>query len=422
MRIPDIKLLNVFLKKVAIFIGYCLPAIVALALTLPNYYDRAKGVGDKIRNHAENIKDKKITESQMEADGKAKLPAKEEALIRYFLRREEFGTLDEEINNIQPKIFNIWAEYSLFITIMTLLPFAILGIRIAFREKREDIHEIDRIQCLTRDWWMKFLVAYTIATGWLYTVNPLGRGSSTLSEYINTQDIFTGNTLPGFILTTDVPLVVAGFLGWYLNLTSYFISKLYYDDVFGTRVFRFLVGKLLFTYGVALVISSVDAVQGKIVIFLIGYFPLSALTILKEFGVKALQGGTQDKGSLSELPSISRSQILRLHEEGIDSISALAVYPGIGELKKYQRSIAAMVDLWVDCARLYSVAGEDVYLKIKGTCSTASEFLRLYKTPGLQKSLEEIGVKNPEEIARLIRQTFSFDENLVKILPILKEG
>lgn len=418
----DLKPLGRFLKKFAIFIGYCLPAIVALILILPNYYARAKEVGDDIRGRAEEVRDGKVTESQAGPDTQLKLPAKEDLLIKYLLRYKKAGAIDEIIDNIQPRIFNIWAQYSLFIAVMTLLPFAMLGVRIAFREKRKDIRETDRIQSLARDWWMKFLVAYTIATGWLYTVNPLGRAGSTLSEYINTQDVFTNNTLPGFISTTDVPLVVAGFLGWYLNLVGYFISKLYYDDVFGTRIFRFLVGKLLFTYGIALVISSVDAAQGKIVIFLIGYFPLSALTILKEFGIKALQGGAQDKGALSELPSISRSQILRLHEEGIDSISALAVYPEINELKKYQSSIAHMVDLWVDCARLYSVLGDDVYPKVKGMCATASGFLRLYKIPEFQESLKETGVRNPEEIALLIRQVFSFDGELAKISPLQKEG
>jgi hypothetical protein len=409
----DIKPLSNFLKKIAIFIGYCLPAIFALTLILPNYYDRVIGVGDIIRVQAEEVRNGKITEPRIGLDAQIKIPEKEDRLIMYLLRNKETGAIDEIIKNIQPRIFNIWAQYSLFIAIMTLLPFAMLGVRIAFREKRKDIREIDRIQSLTRDWWMKFLIAYTIATGWLYTVNPLGRAGSTLAEYINTQDIFTDNTLPGFISTTDVPLVVAGFLGWYLNLVGYFISKLYYDDVFGTRIYRFLIGKLLFTYGIALVISSVDAAQGKIAIFLIGYFPLSALTILKEFGVKALQGGTPDKGALSDLPSISRSQILRLHEEGIDSISALAVYPAINELKRFQRSIADMVDLWVDCARLYSVLGGDVYQKVKGTCATASGFLRLYKTPEFQENLKETGVKNPEEIALLIRQTFSFDGELL---------
>ncbi|MDX8400513.1 MAG: hypothetical protein R8K20_09745 [Gallionellaceae bacterium] len=388
-----------------------------MALIIPGYYDRAIGVGNNIKLHAEEVREAKVTEAQVMPDSKFKLPKKEENLVKYFLRHKNQGSIDEEINNIQPKILHIWTKYSFFIGIMTLFPFTMLGIRIAFREKRSDIKESDRINSLRRDWWMKLLVAYTIATGWLYTVNPLGRGASTLSEYINTQDIFTNNTLPSFIVTTDVPLVVAGFLGWYLNLTSYFISKLYYDDVFGTRIYRFLVGKLLFTYGISLVISAVEVDQGKIALFLIGYFPLSALNMLKELGTKVLQGGVQDKGALSQLPSISRAQLLRLHEEGIDSISALAIYPGIEEIKKYQRSIAPLLDLWVDYARLYSIVGEDVYAKIKGICSTASEFLLLYKTPEFQKSLEEIGVKNPEEIARLIRQTFPMNEELVPLAP-----
>src|SRR5512145_3336578 len=147
----DIGPLIRFLKKYAIFIGYCLPAIVALILILPNYYDRAKSVGDIVRVHAEEVRDGKVTESQAGPDTKFELSAKEEHLVKYFLRHKEFGTIDGVIGNIQPRIFSIWAEYSLFIAIMTLLPFAMLGVRIAFREKRTDIHEIDRVQSVSRD-------------------------------------------------------------------------------------------------------------------------------------------------------------------------------------------------------------------------------------------------------------------------------
>lgn len=410
-----VKPFDSFFRNLAIFIGYCLPAIVALALIIPFYHDRAQDIGVKIKVHANEVREGKVTESQLAPDAQYKLPEKEAELVKYLLRHKQLGTIDEIIGEVERRIFGIWSEYSLVIAIMTLLPFAILGSRIGFRRNRKDIMEKDRMRSLTRDWWMRFLVAYTIATGWLYTVNPLGRGGSTLSEYINTQDIFANNTLPGFIVTTDVPLVVAGFLGWYLNLVSHFISKLYHDDVYGTRVYRFLVGKLLFTYGIALVISSVEVGQGKIVMFLIGYFPLSALTILKEFGTKVLQGGMPDKGALTELPGISRSQILRLHEEGIDSIGTLATLKEVGDLKKYQSSIAPMADLWIDYARLYSITGEETYPKIKGLCNTASEFLRLYQVPEFRESLKEVGVKNPDEIARLIRRTYAFDEELVKI-------
>jgi hypothetical protein len=155
---------------------------------------------------------------------------------------------------------------------------------------------------------------------------------------------------------------------------------------------------------------------------MIGYFPLSALTILKEFGTKVLQGGNPDKGSLAELPAISRSQILRLYEEGIDSLGALAVCQSIADLKKYQRAIAPMLDMWVDCARLYSVLGDKAYAKTKGTCATASEFLRLHKAPEFQQRLKAAGVGNPDEIAHQIRDIFSFDEKLVKAFPPAGEG
>ncbi len=389
---------------------------MALALTLPDYHSRVMYVKKEIVEHAYKVKDNTITKAYIASDTVLQPPKNEKILVEYLLRHKNHGSesIDNVINKIEPRLFDIWLRYTTLISIMTILPFAMLGLKIAFRQKRKDINQTDRWQCVRHDWGMKFFAACAIATGWTYTLNPLGRAGSTLVEYLNTQDVFSDTTLPGFISIDHPPLVAVGFLGWYLHLISYFISKLYYDDVFGTRIYRFLMGKLLFTYGIAMVISTIDAEQGRITIFLIGYFPLSALTILKEFGVKVVQGGIQEKGTLSQLPSISRFQILRLNEEGIDNINMLASYPYIDELKKYQSSIAPLIDLWVDCAQLYSIVGDDCYLKIKSSCSTASEFLRLHKTPEFQSNLVELGIKNPEEIARLLKQTFNTNVLLTK--------
>jgi len=401
-------------KRSFLLIFYCSPGIVALALILPGYYQRVESVSAKITERAVAVNTGQIDAAYLET---SYVPEKEKRLIQYFLRSRTDGDLAAVIQQVEGKTRKIFIEFSLIVTVMTLLPFFFLGMKVAFRFNRKDIQFIDRIYSVTGDWWIKLLFACTIATGWLYAINSEGRGGTTLSEYINTQDIFTDTTLPGFIQTGNIPFVIAGFLGWYLNLVSYFISKLYYDDVYGTRVYRFLMGKLLFVYGIALVLSSLGLEQGKVAIFLIGYFPLSALTILKEFGIKAMQGGDQDKGALIDLPSISRNQILRLHEEGIDNINALASYPRIAELKKYQYAIAPMVDYWVDVARLYSIVGPERASKLKEYCSTASEFLRIYKTPQFRKTLDGCGVKNPDETARLLLETYSNDEKLLEIKP-----
>ncbi|MES0490198.1 MAG: hypothetical protein ABUK01_09410 [Leptospirales bacterium] len=404
-----------FTKKSLILLGYCSPAIVALAITVPAYHKRTVNIAQEIQKHGEAIRDQ---DEFIIIDAETEIPPKEKMLKEYFLRSKQSGNLQEKIDVIGGKIHSIWLRYSIFICIMTLLPFALLGIKVAFRYNRKDITLKDRIASIRGSWWMKFALAFAMTTGWLYTVNPEGRGGSTLAEYINTQDIFTNTTLPGFILSPNIPLVVAGFVGWYLNLVSYFISKLYYDDVYGTRVYRFLVGKLLFVYGISLVLSSVEMEQGNMAMFLVGYFPLTALSILKEYGMKAMQGGSQEKGSLVELPTISRSQILRLHEEGIENITTLAAYPRIAELKKYQYAIAPMVDIWVDSARLYTIIGQEKALKVKEFCSTASEFLRNYKLPKFRKTLlDEYQIKNPDEINRLLRETFHYDEELMSIKP-----
>ncbi len=59
--------------------------------------------------------------------------------------------------------------------------------------------------------------------------------------------------MPIFIATKSLAHTVAGVLGWYLYLLTYFFRKLYYNDVVSGRVYRFLFGKFLFTFGIALV-------------------------------------------------------------------------------------------------------------------------------------------------------------------------
>ena len=61
----------------------------------------------------------------------------------------------------------------------------------------------------------------------------------------------------------------------------------------------------------------------SLVVFMLGFFPLIAFSFIKEQAAK-LTNSKIKGGDLSILPGISRWQILRLEEEGIDTMAELA--------------------------------------------------------------------------------------------------
>ena len=331
-------------------------------------------------------------------------------MLHFFSLRKELAELKQTIDDIDGKVANIWLFNCVLIASMAFLPYFLLGTRLAYTH-HENLSPDELLKTAWRHWPMKFIVACVMILGWMYIVNPYGRGATTVQSYLTAERIVTANTLPIYIDAEDIAHTVAGFLGWYLHLLFYFFNKLYHNDVLGSRVYRFLFGKFLFTIGLALTFSSILENESKIALFLIGFFPLSAISIIKEYGLKATQGVNLKDASLSELPGISRWQILRLEEEGIDSISTLANYRRDTLNKRLPAVLKPFISLWVDVAQLYTIIGDERYAKVKPLCQTASEFVGRVDDDEFRGALGEREILNPAEIVRLLESTFG--ENLL---------
>jgi hypothetical protein len=194
-------------------------------------------------------------------------------------------------------------------------------------------------------------------------------------------------------------------------LIGYFFNKLVHHDVTSSRVYNLLFKKFVITYGIALILPNSGLIDDQktaaFFMFLIGLFPLTAMSILIEAASKLTSGGQNVTGNLSLLPGISRWQILRLEEEGVDSMASLAnIRPKT--VKENLQMIEKLTFFWMDIAQLYTIVGHDGYQKIKNHCLTASEFVRKIDDAEFVKTIHELeGVGDAAEIARLVSKTFA---------------
>lgn len=406
------------MDKIKIIVSYCLPALLALSLLLYGYYQRTQEVSEVITQQKE-----KLVKGVLSAKSLGQTVNSLERLTIFIeANKADFNTMSEKSNplskpNIEKTLRDIWLSNSLYIVTMVLLPYILFGSRLAF-SNRIKLSSKERLDTTKQNWWMKFIVACVMGLGWVYVLNPTGRGESTLAQFLIKVDFSSHDSIPLFIQSVGMVPVIAGFLGWYLYLLTYFFSKLVHHDVVSARVYSLLFKKLLFTYGIAMIIPSVQVASDmpgvsigqnqSVLMFFIGYFPLAAFSMLKERGLKLSGDLKTDTGYLTELPGISRWQVLRLEEEGIDNMAALA-YAEHQRLREGLMSMATMLNLWVDIAQLYVIVGHESYHKLVPQCKSASGFI--HKVKGENSAFitfvseQEIGDAN--EIARLLERTFN---------------
>lgn len=406
------------MDKIKIIISYCLPALLALSFLLFGYYQRAQDVSEVITQQVDKVDKGSLSAKSIEASINTldRLTAFIEA------NKENFDTMPDESNplskqNIKKTLRDIWLSNAQYIATMVLLPYILFGSRLAF-SNRIKLSQKEKLETTRQNWWMKFIVACVMALGWVYVLNPTGRGESTLVQFLIKVDFSSHDSIPLFIQSTGMVPVIAGFLGWYLYLLTYFFSKLVHHDVVSARVYSLLFKKLLFTYGIAMIIPTVQVASDipgvsmgqsqSVLMFFIGYFPLAAFSLLKERGLKLSGDLKTDTGYLTELPGISRWQVLRLEEEGIDNMAALA-YAEHKRLRDGLLSMATMLDLWVDIAQLYVIVGHESYHKLVSQCKSASGFI--YKVRNGNSAFIEFvvdqGIGDADEIARLLERTFN---------------
>lgn len=438
--------------KLTIF--YCLPAILAIGLVLWSYYERTEKVSCFIEEQHAFVDNIAKELSSKSARGKSHAQQKQflenlrahrnivdilenkksseqlKQLIEYYIQRQlrENDTsieseskltlcngseikIHKEISNVTE---NIWLSNASKVAILALLPFLLLGTHLGFSDKQRASYEV-RASVVNKGWWMKFLIGLIMAYGWIYVMNPSGRGAGTLEQFLIRVDLYQTDSLPVLLKGGVIHPIIAGFLGWYLYMLTYFFSKVFTHDVLSTNAFGLMFQKFLLTYGVAVILPSVQANGGVtagldttiVAAFLIGFFPMSAFSMLKDTSMKILHGsGEAEKGQLQELPGISRWQILRLEEEGIDSMGALAAHDRPDELRQNIPAMSNLIDYWVDIARLYTILGQESYQKVKKHCRTASEFVLKANDEKFVAALIADNVVNPDETARILSRTF----------------
>lgn len=417
---------------------YSLPAMIVLCFIVGNYYLRVNEVGLYISEYKELVDSAYALEQGQPAEESTPLttrlqnqpeisgilnPQKQDAagesaytptqqLVNHFI-----SAIDAENSShtrsgmidgaVQQQIVKIWGNNALIICVMALTPFLLLGGRLGFTSKLSLSYQA-RKDAATSGVWMKLVVALIISYGWLYIINPNGRGASTVVQYLISVDLSKTDTLPMLLRDMKITPVIAAFLGWYLYLLTYFFSKMTTDDVVSAQAYGALLQKFLFAWGVTIVfLSTVDSGNVTIIAFLLGYFPMAAFSLIKDKGLNLLQGNgdKQDNGQLSELPGISRWQILRLEEEGIDCLAALA-YGRRDNLNDQMPNMALLVNYWTDIARLYTIVGKEGYNSIKNACLTASEFVLRTNEPDFDAIAAKAGINNPQEIRRVLMATF----------------
>ncbi len=323
-----------------------------------------------------------------------------------------------------------WVASSLTIATLTLFPFGILGLGLALKYHRQrrqlsnlsedGDHYLNFRRIAFKDFVLKAVIGFVIAFGWLYIFNPHGQAASSINDWVQNVDIFSTDTAPNFFnfKNSSIKHALAAVFGWYLYLLGYFFYRFYKSDVLGTRVYNVLFKKFLFVIGVAFIISSIGANSNEslLLVFLIGFFPLSAVTLLTEFGNKRLSMG-EDQTSLSILHGISTWQILRLEEEGIDSISALANADSAALKMSISREVITpeMLETWIDQARLIAVIGTKRWTELNGVCERASEFVNKasLKDAAFIAKLAEKSVFNPDEISRTLQRNFGITQDQI---------
>ncbi|MDA2918049.1 hypothetical protein MYX76_00900 [Desulfobacterota bacterium AH_259_B03_O07] len=396
-----------YLKRSLILFLYCSPCLAVLTLNLALYYEQGPGeVVEPIYQYIDYISgNKEVPDNLIKGNIVAK------RLVNFLNKENLLKNLKNIRENASKTLNSIWLFNSLFILGLAILPFLILGIGLAKQFPHK--HSLtDLYGIALRDWPMKCLVGFVLTFGFLYVFNPIGWGASMAYNFVSYEDVISSSNLPLIVDYKQAGMkhIVAGFLGWYLQLIGYFLYKLYKGDVISSNVYKKSFTKVLFVLGIGLILSSFTEDEGLVVVFLIGFLPQSAISMLREYSTKLVSGVQEQGASLSILPGMSRWGIQRLEEEEVDSIPTLATYNS-EELKERIPPEAInpeLLDYWIDMARLMTVIGAEKYKLLEGICKTATYFIQMSSDDKFKESIKEIGkISNPDEITDKIKKLLS---------------
>lgn len=409
-----------------ILLVYMLPSLLVVGGQLWEYHYRICDEWKRLDSNPivlqlmDEVTDRNAAAGKEEffADGRLSREERQEIVRRFRAAQREYEKDPDRETRLQryqkdaaPVNYcvKIWRENSIIIAIMVFLPFLLFAMRLAY-DPRLDCTTRERFMLAAENWPMKLIVAGVIGVGWMYLLNPYGRAATTFYQTYLLNSVPPVNTMPIYISMPDVSHTVAGFLGWYLNFLFYVFTKLYHNDVTSSRMYRFLFVKLLFTYGLAMVATPVMETEGKLAMFLIGFFPVSAAMFVRRLAARALQNAETDSDDLSVLPGMSTWTTLRLQEEGVNSITTLASLR-IAEVRRYfPVRITNLLRLWIDAARLHTAIGASAYRKLMPLCQTATEFIELSTTEDFSQKLKALTeIESAETVVNRIQNTFPDD-------------
>jgi len=221
---------------------YCLAAIIAVALVLGGYYIRMNqvanyidtqlaqvekslkqiqsqsniGDGDNSEKFAEFLFQHKLIKQTLDNE---KSSNQIKHLLRYYIsHRIESISVDTTIHTtendrvIKHELDNILIHNAFMIAVMALLPFLLLGSHLGFSKEMRATYSM-RAAVVRKSWWMKFLIGFILAYGWVYVINPYGRGAGAIEQFLIALDLPQQDTLPVFIRDIQIKPIMAGFLG-----------------------------------------------------------------------------------------------------------------------------------------------------------------------------------------------------------------
>ena len=266
----------------------------------------------------------------------------------------------------------------------------------------------DMAEYAARSWVMKLILGVVMSLGWLYVLGPNGQAATAVSAFVRTQQAIAANTRPvpmdpGFTLT---PLLAA-FVGWFLYLAAYTFYRARRDDVRSVRLYGVLFRKLLFALAVGSILNlDKNSTAAAVAALLVGFVPFSALTVLKDYGLKVGGSYGTTGNALTDLPGISTWEVARLEEEGVDSVGALLM-TSRDDLQRSLPMSNDVIELWYDQAALMVVVGPERYAQLRNVCQTASHFVAQSGDAKFCETVKATAkIENVPEIAELLRRRF----------------
>lgn len=424
-----------FSRELRLLLYYCSPCILGLLIVIGSNFHRVNEVQRVIVKQV----CQQLDHPELSSGSGTTIPAQLQKIINV-IKANGWTSCQPNTSStvtdltvpqyIQGFFVRAWAANSVVIATLTLLPFGIMGVGLVLKYHSHETRRVSEEAArpsgdygtksynsyrniALKAFFLKALVAFVIAVGWLYIFNPNGQAASAINDWLRNTDIIANDTAPNFFNFKDSSLkhALTAVFGWYLYLLGYFSYRFYKSDVLGTRIYNVLFKKFLFVVGIAFIISSVGATSNEslLLIFLIGFFPLSAITLLTEFGNRRLSAG-EDQTSLSILPGISTWQVLRLEEEGLDSLSSLANSDAtvLKEVISSEVITPEMLATWIDQARLITVLGTKRWTELNGICERASEFVNKENVhdQNFITKLAEKNIFNADEISRTLQGNF----------------